>query len=292
MRLAVVTTSTGEARCVAVVDEEIVDLQEAAPALPHDMPTLLATGPSGLEGVQAAVDSGAGRAPLVLRDLAPPVRPAKFVAVGLNYADHAAEVNLGRPEYPALFSKLASCVNAPYGDIERPIVSEQLDYEGELAFVIGRRCRHVRREDAHEVIAGYAIVNDVSVRDYQLRTPSWMLGKSFDTHGPIGPWIVIDDDLDPHTLNIRTTVNGEVRQQSNTSQLIFDCFELVEVLSDACTLEPGDVVTTGTPSGVGMVSTPPKWLVPGDVVRIEIEGIGTIENRVVQEPTPPERDRE
>jgi 2-keto-4-pentenoate hydratase/2-oxohepta-3-ene-1,7-dioic acid hydratase in catechol pathway len=160
-----------------------------------------------------------------------------------------------------------------------------LDYEGELGFVIGRRCRHVARDDAADVIAGYLVVNDVTVRDWQLRTPTWTMGKSFDTHGPIGPWIVTTDELrDPHQLRLRTWVNDELRQDSNTKQLIFDCFELVEHFSTAFTLEPGDIVATGTPSGVGIVQKPPKLLKDGDVVRIEIEGIGQLENPVIAEP--------
>ena len=166
-----------------------------------------------------------------------------------------------------------------------PRASHVLDYEGELGFVIGRRCRHVSRDDARDVIAGYLIVNDVTVRDWQLRVPTWTIGKSFDTHGPIGPWIVTADELpDPHQLDLRTWVNGELRQESNTKQLIFDCFALVEHLSTAFTLEPGDIVATGTPSGVGIALRPPKLLKHGDVVRIEIEGLGRLENPVIDEP--------
>jgi 2-keto-4-pentenoate hydratase/2-oxohepta-3-ene-1,7-dioic acid hydratase in catechol pathway len=177
-------------------------------------------------------------------------------------------------------------VTGPYDEVHRPRVSDQLDYEGELGFVIGRRCRHVSREDAPGVIAGYLAVDDVSVRDWQVRTPQWTLGKSFDTHGPIGPWIVTADELgDPHALDIRTWVNGELRQSSNTANLIYDSYALVEVLSTVCTLEPGDIVATGTPGGVGMLMDPPQLLRAGDVVRVEIEGIGAIENRVVDEPS-------
>lgn len=151
--------------------------------------------------------------------------------------------------------------------------------------MIGRRARHVSRDDAAEVIAGYVVVDDVSVRDWQLRTPTWTMGKSFDTHGPIGPWIVTTDEIpDPHRLELRTFVNGELRQSSNTKQLIFDCFDLVEHLSTVFTLEPGDVVATGTPGGVGIAAKPPRLLVAGDRVRVEIEGIGALENEVIDEP--------
>ena len=151
--------------------------------------------------------------------------------------------------------------------------------------MIGRRCRHVPRERAHEVIAGYLVVNDVSVRDWQLRVPTWTMGKSFDTHGPLGPWLTTGDEVgDPHGLRLRTFVNGELRQDSNTKQLIFDCFALVEHLSTAFTLEPGDVVATGTPGGVGIASKPPRLLAAGDRVRIEIDGLGALDNPFVPEP--------
>jgi 2-keto-4-pentenoate hydratase/2-oxohepta-3-ene-1,7-dioic acid hydratase in catechol pathway len=165
-----------------------------------------------------------------------------------------------------------------------PRVSSALDYEGELAFVIGRRCRHVARPLAHEVIAGYLVANDVTVRDWQLRTPTMTMGKSFDTHGPLGPWLTTSDEVDdPHGLRLRTWVNGELRQDSSTKQLIFDCFALVEHLSTAFTLEPGDVISTGTPGGVGIVLKPPRLLRVGDVVTVEIEGLGALENEIVAE---------
>jgi 2-keto-4-pentenoate hydratase/2-oxohepta-3-ene-1,7-dioic acid hydratase in catechol pathway len=205
--------------------------------------------------------------------------------MGLNYADHVAEMGAEKPEFPIFFNKQSTCVVGPHDPIHRPRVSSALDYEGELGFVIGRRCRHVPEERAHEVIAGYLIVNDVSVRDWQLRVPTMTLGKSFDTHGPIGPWIVSPDEIgDPHALGIRTWVNDELRQESNTKQLIFNCFAQVAHLSTAFTLEPGDIISTGTPGGVGISMKPPGFLVAGDRVRIAIERIGQIENRVIEEP--------
>jgi 2-keto-4-pentenoate hydratase/2-oxohepta-3-ene-1,7-dioic acid hydratase in catechol pathway len=160
-----------------------------------------------------------------------------------------------------------------------------VDYEGELAFVIGRRCRHVPADRAPEVIAGYTIVDDVSVRDWQLRSPTMTMGKSFDTHGPMGPWMVTADEVgDPHGLHLRTWVNGELRQEATTDQLMYNCWEMVEHLSTVFTLEPGDVISTGTPSGVGIAMRPPRLLKSGDTVRIQIEGIGTLENPVIDEP--------
>jgi 2-keto-4-pentenoate hydratase/2-oxohepta-3-ene-1,7-dioic acid hydratase in catechol pathway len=281
MRLASIRVDGGVATA-AVVGDEVVDLAVAAPELPADMAALLALGEPGRERVAAAIDSGAGRRRLAdARLVAPVPRPPKFLAVGLNYADHVAESGQEPPQFPTVFAKLPSCVAGPFDDVQRPLVSTQLDYEGELGFVIGRRCRHVPRDRADEVIAGYTVINDYSVRDFQLRTSQWLLGKSFDTHGVIGPWIVTPDEITANSLDIRTLVNGEVRQSSNTSNLIFDCAAQIELLSSICTLEPGDVVATGTPGGVGVASG--RFLVPGDVVRVEIDGIGAVENRIVQE---------
>jgi 2-keto-4-pentenoate hydratase/2-oxohepta-3-ene-1,7-dioic acid hydratase in catechol pathway len=285
MRLATIRTPQGT-RTAVVDGDEVVDLAVAASDLPGEMTQLLAGGSDALECVRAAVASGRGRLPLTDASFAAPVeRPSKFLAVGLNYADHVAENGGETPEFPTVFAKLPSCVVGPRDDVQRPVVSSALDYEGELGFVIGRRCRHVPKAQAQEVIAGYLVANDVSVRDWQIKTPQWTLGKSFDTHGVLGPWIVTPDEVEPASgLELTTSVNGEVRQRSSTSNLIFDCAALVEILSTVCTLEPGDVIVTGTPGGVGAFMEPMTWLAPGDVVRVEIEGIGAIENRVVQEP--------
>ena len=269
-----------------VTDDGIVDLSESAPELPAEMTALLAAGEPALRRAAAAASAARARIPLGSLRLAPPIlRPPKFLAVGLNYADHVAEAGLETPKLPTIFNKQSTCVAGPTDPVHMPRVSSALDYEGELGFVVGRRCRHVPREHAHEVIAGYLVVNDVSVRDWQLRVPTWTMGKSFDTHGPIGPWITTGDEVgDPHGLRVRTWVNSELRQDSSTKNLIFDCFAIVEHLSTAFTLEPGDVVATGTPGGVGIAMKPPKLLSIGDVVRVEIEGLGTLENRVVAEP--------
>jgi 2-keto-4-pentenoate hydratase/2-oxohepta-3-ene-1,7-dioic acid hydratase in catechol pathway len=216
-----------------------------------------------------------------------PVTPRKYLAIGLNYRDHIAESALQAPEVPFFFNKQVTCVVGPDADIHMPRVSSLLDYEAELAIVIGKRTRHVPVEKAHEVIAGYTIANDISVRDWQLRTPTMTIGKSFDTHGPLGPWIVTADELgDPHDLAIRAYVNDELRQDSNTGEMIFNCFEQVAHLSEAFTLEPGDVIATGTPAGIGAVRQPfPEGLLKiGDVVRVEIDGIGELRNTVVEEP--------
>jgi 2-keto-4-pentenoate hydratase/2-oxohepta-3-ene-1,7-dioic acid hydratase in catechol pathway len=215
---------------------------------------------------------------------APVLRPPKILGIGLNYADHARETNQKTPEVPLVFNKQVTATNGPFDAIVRPRVSQHLDYEGELGFVIGTRCRHVPRARAREMIAGFVVVNDVSVRDWQRRTPTMTMGKSFDTHCPFGPALVTTDEVaNEGALEISTWVNGERRQHSNTDQLIFDCAALIEHLSTAFTLEPGDLVSTGTPAGVAVAMNPAKWLVPGDVVRVEIAGLGAIENRVVDD---------
>jgi 2-keto-4-pentenoate hydratase/2-oxohepta-3-ene-1,7-dioic acid hydratase in catechol pathway len=271
-------------RAGVLVGDELVDVSVATPELPWDVAGLLAGGAETAARLSQAVDSGSGRISLSSVTLAPPVRPSKFFAIGLNYADHVAESGFETPERLTVFTKAISCVTGPYAAIERPVVSDQLDYEGELGVVIGRRCRHVDADAADSVIGGYVVVNDVSVRDWQLMTAQWTLGKSFDTHGPIGPWVVTPDEIDdPHSLDIRTFVNGDLRQSSNTRQLIFNCYRQIAILSQVCTLEPGDVIATGTPSGVAQALPGQPWLVPGDIVRVEIEKIGAIENTVVQE---------
>ncbi|MEE2703290.1 MAG: fumarylacetoacetate hydrolase family protein [Myxococcota bacterium] len=273
----------GATRIGVVAGEEVVDLAAAAPDLPQEMSAFLAAGANALE--QARSSSGP-RLPLASVKLeAPVLRPPKFLAIGLNYADHVAESGIEKPKHPVFFNKQSTCVTGPYDPIHSPRASQALDYEGELAFVIGRRSRHVPKERAHEVIAGFLVCNDVSTRDWQFRAQTMTLGKSFDTHGPLGPWIVTPDEVgDPHSLGLRTWVNGELRQESNTKHLIYDCFDQIETLSTVCTLEPGDVISTGTPAGVGMAMDPRSRLEPGDVVRVEIERIGWIENPVIEEP--------
>jgi 2-keto-4-pentenoate hydratase/2-oxohepta-3-ene-1,7-dioic acid hydratase in catechol pathway len=266
-----------------VQGDEVADVTAARPDLPSDLARVLAGG--GLEVVRAAA-AGAPKHPLAgLRLSAPVPHPPKFLAIGLNYADHVAESTAPKPEYQLWFNKQSTCVIGHLEPIHVPRASSMVDYEGELAFVIGRRCRHVPADRAREVIAGYTVVDDVSVRDWQRRSPTMTMGKSFDTHGPTGPWMVTADEVgDPHGLHLRTWVNGELRQEATTDQLMYNCWEMVEHLSTAFTLEPGDVISTGTPSGVGIAMRPPRLLKSGDTVRIQIEGIGTLENPVIDEP--------
>jgi 2-keto-4-pentenoate hydratase/2-oxohepta-3-ene-1,7-dioic acid hydratase in catechol pathway len=270
-------------RLGVVRDDAVADVTDV---FGSDTAALLASGPDALERVADAATT----APTIALDevqlLAPVQRPPKFLAIGLNYADHVAESATPKPEHQLWFNKQSTCVVGPHEPIHVPRASSVVDYEGELAFVIGRRCRHVAAADAPSVVAGYTIVNDVSVRDWQRRTPTMTMGKSFDTHGPMGPWIVTADELrgnDPHGLRLRTWVNEDLRQDASTDLMIFDCWQMIEHLTTAFTLEPGDVISTGTPSGVGIARNPPLLLQAGDIVRIEIEGIGTLENPVIDE---------
>ena len=278
-------TYNNQMRVGAVINDAVVD-SHGSVDIPQSMIEFLGAGATALLAIQALIDTGNARIALAEVKLNAPVpRPGKYLGIALNYADHIAETGRDQPEYPSFFTKQSSCVIG-YGDaIHRPKVSDKLDYEGELAFVIGKRCRHVPVDKAHQVIAGFTIANDVSVRDWQMRSPTMTIGKSFDTCGPLGPWIVTADELpDPHNLAIKTWIDDELRQDGNTRQMIFNCYEMVAYLSLAMTLEPGDVITTGTPSGVGVKMQPRGYLKPGQTARIEIEGIGTLSNPVIEEP--------
>ena len=217
--------------------------------------------------------------------LAPVPEPPKVLAIGMNYRDHVAEVGATAPEYQYWFNKQRTCVVGPGTPILVPSVSGAVDYEGELGIVIGRRCQNVPAARWLEVVAGFTVVNDVSVRDWQWRTPTFTMGKSFDTHGPMGPFLVTPDEVpDPGALPIRTWVNDDLRQDSTTAELLFGCAAMVEYLTTAFPLEPGDVLATGTPAGVGAAFDPPRWLKPGDEVRIEIGGVGRLVNPVAAGP--------
>ncbi len=278
-------THNNQSRVGAVIDEAVVDSKGCA-KIPASMIEFLGVGSKALQSMQELVNSKRSLIPLNEVKLNAPVpRPGKYLGISLNYADHITETGCQQPEYPSFFTKQSSCVIGCGDAIHRPKVSDKLDYEGELAFVIGKRCRHVPVDKAHQVIAGFTIANDVSVRDWQMHSPTMMIGKSFDTCGPLGPWIVTPDELgDPHNLAIKTWIDDELRQDANTRQMIFNCYEMIAYLSQAMTLEPGDVIATGTPSGVGVKMRPRGYMKPGQTARIEIEGIGTLFNPVIEEP--------
>jgi 2-keto-4-pentenoate hydratase/2-oxohepta-3-ene-1,7-dioic acid hydratase in catechol pathway len=279
-------THGGKTRIGAVVADEVVDVSGQGRNVPSDMLAFLEQGTTALEQAREVCASGRGRLARADVHLEAPIRrPPKILAVGLNYRDHIEETGRPMPEVPMIFNKQSTAVTGPGGAIWRPKDSVELDYEGELGVVIGKRCRRVPKDQAASVIAGYTIVNDVSVRDWQARSATTTMGKSWDTHCPMGPCIVTTDEVsDPHCLDLKTWVNGALRQNSNTKHLIFNCFDIVEHLSTAFTLEPGDIIATGTPSGVILGMNPKIWLKPGDVVRIAIDQLGVLENPVVDEP--------
>jgi 2-keto-4-pentenoate hydratase/2-oxohepta-3-ene-1,7-dioic acid hydratase in catechol pathway len=280
MRL--VTYAIGEKPEVCKTDGVgIARLNDYLEAPVEDMSALMAVWPRVVDTVRSI-----SRYDLPLernRLNAPILRPGKIFGIGMNYADHVAEASMEMPTEQIWFTKAVTSVAGPFAPIERPTVSARLDYEAELVVIIGKRCRHVELDAAKDVIFGYAVGNDVSVRDWQMRTSQFVLGKSFDTHAPFGPWITTADAVDPSDLGIRSFVNGEPRQASRTRHMIFNCAAQIAHLSQAMTLEPGDIIFTGTPGGVGAAMKPPKWLAPGDSVRVEIDELGGIENPVIAE---------
>jgi acylpyruvate hydrolase len=262
-----------------VKDGHVLDLSGH---LVHSLMELL-TDESTMDRVKRAAEAFTGNGPeMASLTLGPPVaKPGKILCIGQNYADHCAEQNKPLPERPILFSKFSTCVIPSGFQIIKPAETEMLDYEVELVVVIGRRAKGVRREDALDHVAGYMIGNDVTARDIQKRDGQWTRGKSFDTFAPIGPFLVTTDEIpDPGVLDLKTWVNGELRQDSNTKNLVFDVPHLIENLSAGITLEPGDLIFTGTPGGVGVFRNPPVFLQPGDRVAMEISGLGRLENTV------------
>jgi 2-keto-4-pentenoate hydratase/2-oxohepta-3-ene-1,7-dioic acid hydratase in catechol pathway len=274
-----------------VRDGTAVPFRHLASDLPMSVEALFAAGEEAFARLRRVADAAAEGLPLdAVRLLAPLSRPSKLLGIGFNYASHVEEVRAKGLPIPDLrnqiwFNKQVSAITGPYDPIHLPAVSEQLDYECELGIVIGRRCRHVSEADARKVIAGYLVGNDASVRDWQLKAPTAMLGKSFDTHAPIGPWITTADEVaNPDDLAIRTLIDGKVVQDGRTSELVNGIDSMIAYLTTVMTLEPGDILLTGTPKGVAAGHTPPTWLREGQVVRIEIEGLGHLENPVIAEP--------
>lgn len=279
-------SQNGGARLGALKDEQnIVDLNKADARLPADMLAFLEAGDSALQMAKAAIASAKETIPLAsVKLLAPIPKPGKILCIGLNYSDHAAESGQPLPDFPIVFAKYANTVIAPGEAIILPHVTDQVDYEAELGFVIGKRGRYISEADALSYVAGYLPINDVSARDYQSRTSQWTMGKTFDTFAPMGPALVTSDEVpDPHNLKIQLTIGTDMLQNSSTSKLIFGIPQLVASLSEVMTLEPGDVVSTGTPPGVGFAQKPPRFLKAGDVVSVIIEGLGTLTNPVESE---------
>ena len=279
-------TESSNTRIGLLQGDHIIDLSQVAPSLPSDMLSFLEEGDGAMLQAAKYTSASGHYSALDVVIEAPLARPPKILAIGLNYRAHAEESNMDIPKHPMVFTKQATSANGPYAPIHSPPETQMLDYEGELGVVIGKRCRRVSKQDANRVIAGFCVLNDVSVREWQFLAtpPQFTMGKSWDTHNPFGPAIVTPDEVDPHNLMLRTFVNGDLRQKTSTSDLIFNCYDIIEFLTTAFTLEPGDVIATGTPSGVGISMQPQGTLKLGDVVKVEIDGLGFIENEVIAEP--------
>jgi 2-keto-4-pentenoate hydratase/2-oxohepta-3-ene-1,7-dioic acid hydratase in catechol pathway len=267
-----------------------IDLSQAAPALPTDLGALIAL-PGGLDAARQAAAKATASVVRPLADLRflPLVpHPGKIVCLGLNYADHAKEGGHARPEYPSFFLRGATSMVGHNAPIIRPKASTKLDYEAELAVVIGKKARHLSQANALDCVAGYSCFNDGSIRDYQRKTNQWTIGKNFDGSGPFGPWLVTPDELPPGAagLRIQSRLNGKVMQDANTKDFLWDVVESLCIITECMTLEPGDVIITGTPAGVGYARTPPVWMAPGDICEIEIEGIGILSNPIADEQAP------
>jgi 2-keto-4-pentenoate hydratase/2-oxohepta-3-ene-1,7-dioic acid hydratase in catechol pathway len=285
MRLGSYYAPDGQARACGLADAGLlVDLNRADAGLPASLLTILGDLEQLGPQLRRALDEPAAAATMTLAEveLAAPLRPGKIIGIGLNYRDHAAETGQSLPDYPTVFAKFPTSVTGPAGPIRLPAAaSTQVDYEGELGVVIGRCARGVPEQDALRAVAGYLVTNDVSARDVQNRTSQWTLGKSFDTFAPIGPFLVTADEVpDPQALDLSVTVSGAVLQQSSTANMVFPVAALVSLLSDIVTLEPGDLIMTGTPGGVGAARTPQRFLRDGDVVEVAIAGLGALRNPV------------
>ncbi|NMN04569.1 MULTISPECIES: fumarylacetoacetate hydrolase family protein [unclassified Novosphingobium] len=270
----------GRTRLGKVVGDHVVDISAAAPGAGDSMRALL----EDFDALRSAIDALSEPSfPLADVTLEAPIGdPQKYLAIGMNYQSHVDEAEAAgvtAPKTQIWFNKQVTCINGPYAEVEVPrSAPDMVDYEAELGVVIGKRCRHVSREDARSVIAGYVVCNDVTARDWQFRSPTFTLGKSFDTHGPIGPWITTDDEVaDPHALTLTLELNGEERQRASTGEMIYDIYDQIAYLSQVMTLEPGDLLATGTPAGVGIAGH--RFMKAGDVVRVAVDGLGHIENR-------------
>ncbi|XP_058523582.1 fumarylacetoacetate hydrolase domain-containing protein 2 [Ochotona princeps] len=288
MRLVQFQASHLAEPCLGLESEEgggVIDLNAFDPRLPKTMLQFLEEGEATLAVARRAL---AARLPVLPRSevtfLAPVTKPDKVVCVGLNYVDHCKEQNVPVPKEPIIFSKFGSSIVGPYDDVVLPQESQEVDWEVELAVIIGKKGKHIKATDAMAHVAGFTVAQDVSARDWQTKRngKQWLLGKTFDTFCPLGPALVTKDSVaDPHNLNISCRVNGEVMQSSNTNQMVFKTEELIAWVSQFVTLYPGDVILTGTPPGVGMFRKPPVFLKKGDEVQCEIEELGVIVNKVV-----------
>ena len=252
---------------------------------PGDLASLIAKGGDALGQAHRRLLSGSAVDPQSIKFLPPLPAPGKIVCMGLNYADHSAESGYEVPSYPTIFGRFTTSLIGHNAPIVRPRVSGQLDWEGEFVAVIGKGGRDISKASALDHVVGYSLFNDASIRDYQFKTPQWTVGKNFDATGPFGPYFVTADELPPGCagLRLRTRLNGEVMQDASTDDLIFDVATMISLLSEAFTFETGDIIVTGTPSGIGLARKPPVWMKPGDVCTVEMDGLGVLSNPIVDQ---------
>lgn len=290
--MKLVTFTSNAATRIGVLKENngktvVIDLSQIDPSIPRNMIKFLEEGDRARIKADRALEKITDSATIPLEKVkleAPILKPGKIMCVGLNYRDHVVESGMDIPEHPTIFAKYSNVVIGPNDPIVIPKVTDQVDWEGELGFIIGKTAKYISINDAMDYVAGYVVFNDVSGRDYQLQVSQWTMGKTFDTFGPMGPSLVTTDEiLDPSNLNIRTRVDDEIVQESNTKQLIFNIPHLLSFISSVMTLQPGDLVSTGTPAGVGFAFEPQRFMLPGQTIRVEIEKLGTLANPVAAE---------
>ncbi len=287
MRFIAYHNAEGRGLGVTTTGGELRGIGEKHASYPGHLEQLIAAGPDALEAAHVRLRDAGIIDESAITYLPPLSMPPKIICVGLNYADHSAESGFKQPDYPTLFGRFASSMIAHKAPMIRPRISAQLDYEGEIVAIIGKRGRHIAAADALSHVAGYSLFNEGSVRDYQFKAPQWTVGKNFDGTGAFGPAFVTTDELPPGAKGLRliTRLNGQVVQDASTDDMVFDVQTLICVISEAITLEPGDLIVTGTPAGVGLARKPPLWMKPGDVCEVEVEGLGILVNPVEDEAT-------
>ena len=285
MRFAAYKQNDAEGLAVAKSDGPFRGYSVGDGKYPGSLASLVAGGEDRLQAAGRELLNGPEIDTTAVQWLPPLPAPGKIICIGLNYADHSAESGFKQPEYPSVFARFSSSLIGHGAPIIRPGVSKQLDFEGEFVAVVGRGGRHIAKGDALKHVIAYSLFNDASIRDYQFKSPQWTMGKNFDDTGPFGPWLVTADDLPPGCagLRLQTRLNGEVVQSASTDDLVFDVATLVSTLSEAFTLDAGDIIVSGTPSGVGLARKPPLWMKPGDTCEVELEGIGVLSNPIADQ---------
>jgi acylpyruvate hydrolase len=288
MRFVFFESNDGRGLAAERVIGSYCGLLNSDPKYPGDLDKLIGLGHEALEQAHRTLLEGDEIDSETIRYLPPFLKPGKIICIGLNYVDHSIESGFEQPSYPTLFARFTSSIVGHKRPLIRPAVSEQLDYEGEIAAIIGRKGRHITKSEALEYVAGYSVFNEGSVREYQFKAPQWTMGKNFDETAGFGPSFVTADELPPgcRGLRLRTRLNGKVMQDTSTDDMVFDVASIISIVSEAITLDPGDVIVTGTPPGIGFARKPPVFMKAGDVCEVEVDGLGTLVNPVLNETIP------